>query len=190
MLVVAACEPAPAGPRAPVASVTVAPDTVLVGETVPLVATLRDAAGNVLTGRLVTWASGDVAVARVTAAGLATGVAAGVATVLATSEGQAGTAEITVDHAVAVASVTVAPAAATIPVGGTVHLTATMRDGAGNVLEGRRVTWATSDPQVAWVSLKGLVTGVAPGAVTITATSEGRSGTAQVTVGTPGPVTP
>jgi len=79
-----------------VASVIVTSATVGVGATVQLTATLKDAAGSVLTGRTVTWASGNTAVATVSSTGLVTGVAAGHATITATSEGKSGTAVITV----------------------------------------------------------------------------------------------
>src|SRR5207249_11887369 len=81
----------------------------LVGATVQLTTTLKDAAGNVLSGRSVTWASGTPAVATESSTGLVTGVAAGAATITATSEGQSGTAAVTV-NLVPVASVTVSPA--------------------------------------------------------------------------------
>jgi glucose/arabinose dehydrogenase/uncharacterized protein YjdB len=89
-----------------------------------------------------------------------------------------------------VASVTVTPATASVGTGKTVQLTATPRDGSGAALTGRVVTWGTSDATRATVSGTGLVTGVAAGGpVTITATSEGQSGTAAVTVTAPIPVT-
>jgi hypothetical protein len=56
------------------------------------------------------------------------------------------------------------------------------KDSAGNVLSGRVVTWATSAAGVTTVSSGGLVTAVAVGTATITATSEGKSGTAAITV--------
>jgi uncharacterized protein YjdB len=172
-------------PPTPVASVTVSPATATVsaGATRQLTATTKDAAGNVLTGRTVTWASNAPGVATVSGTGLVTGVAAGTATITATSEGQSGTAAITVTATPApVASVTVSPATATVNVGATVQLTATTKDAAGNVLTGRTVTWASSATGVATVSGTGLVTGVAAGTATITATSEGQSGTAAITV--------
>lgn len=82
----------------------------------------------------------------------------------------------------AVASVSVAPATANVGVGLTVPLTATPQDAGGNPLAGRVVTWSSSDPLIATVDATGVVTGVAAGVVTITATSEGQSGTAAVTV--------
>ena len=83
---------------------------------------------------------------------------------------------------VPVASVVVTPATATVAVGGTQPLTASVRDAAGNVLVGRAVTWTSSDTTRATVSASGVVTGRAAGSATITASSEGRSGTAAVTV--------
>ena len=59
---------------------------------------------------------------------------------------------------------------------GTLQATATLRDAANNVLTGRPVTWnAPSNPAVASVSATGLITGIAPGTTTITATSEGKT---------------
>src|SRR5205823_2136160 len=171
----------------PVSSVTVSPASASVsaGQTVQLTATPKDANGNPLSGRVVTWASSNTSVATVNGTGLVSGVAAGSATITATSEGQSGTAGITV--AVPVASVTVSPASASVPAGQTAQLTATPKDVNGNPLSGRVVTWASSNTSVATVSSSGLVTGKVAGSATITATSEGQSGTASVTV-TPVPV--
>jgi uncharacterized protein YjdB len=172
----------------PVASVTVAPSSanLQVSQTVQLTATPKDASGNPLSGRVVTWATSSAAVATVSGSGLVTAVAAGTATITATSEGQSGTAAITVTS-VPVASVVVTPASATVPAGSSVQLTATPEDASGNPLAGRVVTWASSNTAVATVSGSGFVTGVAQGAATITATSEGKNGTAAITVSAPPP---
>jgi hypothetical protein len=88
-----------------------------------------------------------------------------------------------------VASVTVSPAAPTITVGLSAQLTASTLDAAGNALSGRTVTWSSSNSAVASVSATGLVTGIAVGGpVTITAASEGKSGTAVVTVAANTPI--
>ena len=172
----------------PVASVAVTPATasVLVGASAQLAASVRDAAGNVLTGRTVTWTTSAVAIATVTANGLVRGIAPGGATITATSEGVSGTSAITVTL-VPVATVTVAPASATLEVGGTRQLTATPRDASGNALTGRSIAWTTSASAVATVSNSGLVTAVAAGNATITATSEGVGGTSAITVTAPPP---
>src|SRR5947208_393569 len=175
-----------AGCVAPVAAVTVSPaaPTVQVGQTVQLTATPRDASGNPLAGRVITWQSSNGAVASVNGSGLVTAVATGAATITATSEGQSGTAVVTVSN-VPVASVTVTPASASVPQGATVQLTATPRDANGTALTGRVVTWGSNNTAVATVSGSGLVSGAGAGSATITATSEGQSGTAAITVTAP-----
>jgi len=87
-----------AASTAPVASVTVSPATVSlgVGGMQQLTVTLRDASGNVLTGRLITWTSSNVLVGTVTGAGLVTALAVGPATITATSEGKSASAAVTV----------------------------------------------------------------------------------------------
>jgi uncharacterized protein YjdB len=173
----------PPPPPPPVASVTVSPPTasVVAGSTVQLSAMLRDAGGNVLTGRPVTWTTSANGVAIVSANGLVTGIAPGSATITATSEGVSGTSTITVTAA-PVATVTVTPSPANVAVGSTVQLAVTLQDANGNVLTGRTVTWSSNNSSAATVNGSGLVSGVAAGSATITATSEGRSGTSTVTV--------
>jgi uncharacterized protein YjdB len=167
----------------PVATVSVTPSTVAlyVGRTTQLTATMRDASGNTLTGRTVTWSSSAPSVASVSTSGMVTAVAAGSATITATSEGKSGTASISVTI-VPVASVVVTPATSSLVIAATVQLSATTKDSAANVLTGRSVTWSSSAPGVATVSTSGLVTAVAVGSTTITGTSEGKSGAATITV--------
>lgn len=76
--------------------------------------------------------------------------------------------------------VTVRPARATLEAGRTLQLTASLKSG-----KQASFTWISSNPSVARVSSTGLVTAVAPGSTTITATSGGRSGTSTVTVTAP-----
>jgi hypothetical protein len=59
-------------------------------------AILKDASGNLLTGRAVTWSSSSPTLASVSGTGLVTGLLAGSATIRATSEGQSGSAVVTV----------------------------------------------------------------------------------------------
>jgi len=169
----------------PVASITVSPaaPSINVGGSVQLTAATLDGAGNPLTGRTVTWSSSNAGIAPVSSTGLVTGLAAGgPVTITATSESKSATASVTV-AAIPVASVSVSPSAPTIMAGASVQLTASTLDAAGNALSGRTVDWSSSNPGVATVSGAGLVTGIsAGGPVTITATSEGKSGTAVITV--------
>ncbi len=170
-------------PVASVATVSLTPvsATLGVGGTQLFTATLKDVAGTVLTGRTVTWASSNTAVATLSGA-TATAVAAGTATISATSGGVIGSATVTVSAIAPVASVTVAPATVSQAVGATTQLAATLTDASGAVLTGRTLTWSSSNPAVATVSASGLEKGITSGSATITATSEGRSGTAAITV--------
>lgn len=81
-----------------------------------------------------------------------------------------------------VATVTVAPDAATLAAGDTLRLRATPRNPSGQAIENRRASWSSDDTTVARVDSAGLVTGIAEGDATITATVAGRSGSAEVTV--------
>jgi len=89
-----------------------------------------------------------------------------------------------------VASVTLSPASVSLSVGGTQQLTASLRDVNGAILSGRTVTWASSAPLLAGVNGGGMVSGLAVGGATITATSEGQSGSAALTMVVPPPPPP
>ena len=80
-------------------------------------------------------------------------------------------------------TVAVSPPTAELLSGATVQLSAEVRDQNASVMAGAAVSWTSSETSVATVDAAGLVTGVsAGGPVTITATSEGQSGTVQITV--------
>ena len=86
-----------------------------------------------------------------------------------------------------IASVTVNPRNAVLAVGENVQLTAMVQDSLGNPITlTQAVSWSTSAPEVATVSQAGLVTAVAGGPVTITATVESHAGSATVSVGSLG----
>lgn len=150
------------------------------GQVLVLSATPRDGSGNALADRdAATWSSNATSVATVSNAGVVTAVGPGNATITALIEGRTGTAQISVS--IPVNTVTVTPPNANISVGGVQQYTATLRDINGNILT-RTTTWSSSNNAVATVNANGLVTGVAQGQAVITATSEGRSGTAIINV--------
>jgi hypothetical protein len=142
--------------------------------------------GATLAGRTVTWTSGNDAVATVSAAGVVSAVSPGTVSITATSEGRTGSATLTVTP-VPVANITVALAQSSVTVGTGTVASATLRSGSGDVLSGRTITWSSSSTAVATVNDAGVITTFAPGATTITATSEGRTGSATLTV-TPVPI--
>ncbi|HJR41594.1 MAG TPA: Ig-like domain-containing protein [Gemmatimonadaceae bacterium] len=167
----------------PVATVTVLPSTaqLTVGGSVTLSAATFDSDGNLLSNRTVLWSSSNTNVATVDAQGIVQGRGLGSATISATSEGKTGSATANVTL-VPVGSVTVSPTSFTLGVGAQTLLTATVRDGAGNVLTGRTVSWSSDAPSIASVSQGGLVTAAAAGSAGITASLEGKSATALITV--------
>lgn len=83
---------------------------------------------------------------------------------------------------VPVASVQVRPAVAVTRPGSPVPFSVKLYDGRGNALEGRRVTWSSSNLLVATVNGDGVVTAVGAGEATITAASEGRTAQAALVV--------
>jgi uncharacterized protein YjdB len=158
--------------------------------TTPLAATVSDSAGNIISGtalfgRTATWQSSASSVASVNASGVVTAVAPGTATITATMGAASGVSIITVGI-VPIASIVVTPSPQALITGQTVQLTATAFDGGGGTLAGRPMAWASANPAIATVDQNGLVTAVAPGGpVDITATAEGKVGTAEVTVSLP-----
>lgn len=82
----------------------------------------------------------------------------------------------------AVAVVEVSPSASQVIVEAMTPFQATLKDVAGNLLFERLVSWRSGSPTVATVDADGVVSGVSSGQATITATSEGASGSALVTV--------
>jgi alpha-tubulin suppressor-like RCC1 family protein len=170
----------------PVATVTVNPasQTVSAGATVPFTVTLKDSADHVITGRQVTWTVVNTNIASVSQAGVATGILVGTTQVIATIEGKQGSAALTVNTLTTpVSTITLSPQSASMSGGATKQLTPTLRDASGNLIEGRQITWTSSNTSLATVSSAGLVT-TAPGngSVTITASIEGKTATASFDV--------
>jgi alpha-tubulin suppressor-like RCC1 family protein/uncharacterized protein YjdB len=166
-----------------VASVSVTPATaqVPVGVERTLLGEAFDAGTAPLPNRVFAWTSSNPAVATVTSLGVVRGVAPGTVTITGSSEGQSATAEITV-FVPPVATVEVTPATGTLGIGEELQLAAALEDADGNPIAGRAVTWQSSNALVATVSTSGLVRGVGPGDVTITAAAEGKSGAAALLV--------
>jgi hypothetical protein len=129
--------------------------------------TIADSLGR--SGPVVTWMSDRPALVSVDAGGLVTAMGEGTGTITATSEGQSGTARVTVTKPPSGALV-VAPASATLSVGGSLQLSATFRGTSANS-DGAAVTWTSDTPSRATVDELGLVTATAAGPATITATS-------------------
>lgn len=169
----------------PTSLVRVYPDTATLRATaqLQLYVVSLDSMALPVTGRPVTWSSDNPTVASVSVAGLVTGLAAGQAHIRAEVDGQAGVAAVRVGE---LGSVQVAPDSALVLTGLTTTLTAVLRDGAGGLLPPGTVSWRSSDAGVATVTGRpdgtAIVTAIAAGIATITATAEEKNGTAAVTV--------
>ena len=155
----------------PAESITISRETATlkVGETVELTANVlpEDA-----TDKTVSWTSNDEAVATVDAEGKVTAVALGEATITAKC-GEVSTYCTVTVVATPAESITISQETATLKVGETVELTATvMPEDATD----KTITWASSDEAVATVDAEGKVTAVALGEAEITATAADGSG--------------
>lgn len=118
---------------------------------------------------MATWASANQSAALVSTSdslgtpGLATGVAQGSTTISATFQGASASATLSVGT-VTLLSITVSPDPFTVAVGKTQQMVATAHFSDGTTQNvTRQSTWTSSDRSLAWVSKKGLVTGVAAG---------------------------
>ncbi len=170
-------------PPAPVASVsvTLGAAQLIAGASTSASADTRSSTGTALTARAIAWISSNTAVATVSGTGSIAALTPGTTSIIAASEGQSGSATLTV-LPVPVASVAVTLAAPSIMIGTSTVATVTLRSAADAVLTGRTITWSTSNPSVASTSASGTVSAIAPGTTTITAVSEGQTGSAVLTV--------
>ncbi len=133
-----------------------------------------------------TWTTSDSAVATVSSTGLGTGVApGGPVTITATLDGVSGSAQYTITSPPPVlTSIKLTPTTASVISGSTQQFTAQGTYSDGTMVDvTNSATWTTSDTAIATVSSSGLGTGVAGGGpVTITATLDGVSDEAQLSV--------
>jgi hypothetical protein len=130
---------------------------------------------------VVTWSSTLPGIATVASNGIVTALAVGQTQIVGVAGGKSGEATLLV-IAKPVASVAIYPSSVSIQVGTTVQLTDSTLDANGVVLGGPAAMWGTSDTTKASVSATGLVRGVSAGVATITAASDGKIGSATVTV--------
>jgi uncharacterized protein YjdB/uncharacterized membrane protein len=171
-----------AGPL-PVVQVKITPEslTMIQGQSVKLTGFALDKTFAFLVGKKVSWSTLDASIVTVDDSGMVVALTPGSTGIVAAVSGHADTADVTVVP-VPVDSVVVAPAAATVILTQKRQLTAATFDSNGVSLTGRTVTWDSDNSAIAQVDSTGLVTAVALGGAVITATSEGISATAGITV--------
>jgi uncharacterized protein YjdB len=191
--VATAATPSAPTPASAVTTVGVAPtpDTLAVGGTVQLTATIKDQNGATMSGLTPAWSSSATGVATVNSSGRVTAVAVGTATITATDSGKSGTAKVVVTATAppppTVARVVVTPASVADTIGQRQQFSASVLDSAGKALTGQTVTWSSTAPSVASVNSSGNSTALAAGSASIVATVSGVTGSAQLTVTAPAP---
>jgi uncharacterized protein YjdB len=121
--------------------------------TLPLRAVALDAADDTLTGMIVT------------------GVAQGAVSITARAGSTTSSAVVLTVVNPSVASLAISAPSSSISVSQTLQAQIVAKDASGNVLHGVAFSWASSNKQVATVSISGLITGVKSGTASITATS-------------------
>jgi len=164
----------------PIATISLFPtsDSIELGQTYGnWTVILRDAAGAELTGRTLSWESGNLPVATVDAhSGLVTGVGVGDAIITLRSEGKQALATIKV--LAPIVAIIATPDSFDLPLTTTRTIGAQVIGPNGVAINNRVITWSSANPAVAVVSGSGLVTSVGLGTTTITI----KAGTKQTTV--------
>lgn len=161
-----------------------------VGGSVELFAAVLDTNGNVVSNPPITWISRDTSIAQSHGLGVIDSVIgrkAGATTIVAAYGGLADSVTVQVSGGPAqpVAYVTVTPSGATVSVGDSVGFYARPYDSSNVELFGRPVGWFVSDSTVVRLYSYGqsaLIQPLKAGTVTLQATSEGKTGTATITV--------
>ena len=159
-----------------VTAVVIAPAalTLTAGDLGALTATLTTVGAAPDGGWTTSWSSSDTTVVTVSASGTLTALSPGSATVTASAGGKSASAVVTVKPSVTSIAVSV-PISKYIAVGTTRTLSANVTSPSPAPAGGWGVDWTTSNAGIATVAPTGVVTAVAPGTVTITATLGAKS---------------
>ncbi len=149
-------------------------------------AIVRDAAGNAINDRTVSWSSSDPSIVSVTATGLLTAVGPGSAQITASVDEVSRNLQVRVP-AGPPATLTITAPSGTVPQEDTTTLIAVVRDAAGRVNPAPSVSWSSSDPLAATLVSAGQpasvkVIGVSQRTVEIVATSGNARGSIPITV--------
>jgi len=173
-----------------IASIAVTPVTasVTVGATQQFTATATysDNTTAVIT-TTAAWTSGNTAVATVLNTGVATGLTVGTTTITATAGGHSGSGTLTVTPPIiapvpVITSLALTPATSTLQIGATRQLAAIASYSDGTTVDVTATsTFVSSNPAFVTISNGALLTGVAAGSSTLTASFAGQTATAQAT---------
>ena len=162
--------------------------TLETGDTLQFEAVAFNSYGETVPAAALTWASSDPAAGTIDDDGVFTALAAGTTTVTAASGDIAGTAVVTVSSDEPVLSrIVITPPAITLNAGDEETFVATAYDQHGTAMPADAVAWASSDPAAGTIDDGGLFIALDAGTTTITATADGITGAADVTVVRPAP---
>ena len=169
-------DPSEAFKAFPIESITLSQSTanLIKGESLTLTATVVPDNAT----KAITWSTSDASIAVVDANGVVTAISAGTATITAMAGDKVALCQVTVEN-IAVSGITLSQSAASLLKGELLTLTATVVP--ADAFD-KTVTWSTSDESIAAVDGNGVVTAVAEGTATITATAGGHSAACLITV--------
>jgi uncharacterized protein YjdB len=162
-------------------SISVSPNapSIAVGATQQFTATGTYSDGSKKPVTTATWTAANPAIATVNASGLATAVASGSTQITASSNGISGSTTLTVSGL----TLSISPNPATFAMGATQQFTATATQSGGSPNDvTASAQWSIANTAVATVASGGLTTGVAAGSTTITASYNGITANAPITV--------
>ena len=164
-------------------SVTIAPRdlTVPVNATTTVIGTAFDCDGNSIRGKTIKFSGTNPTIASVTDAGVIVGLTVGTAVITASANGKTADANVTVTPE-KVSTVTVTPTTRTLRRSNSLQMSALGKNNQGVVINGITFQWASSNSSLASVDNTGRVLALAPGIVTISATSDGQTGTSLLTI--------
>ncbi len=179
--------PTPAGPT--LTSISLSPVTPILntGMTADLQATVHLSDGSTSTAydSQLTWTSLTPSVASVSSTGVVTALSAGNTSIRAAKDGVQATVSVVVSSStVSLTGIAVSPTTGTLGVGHILSLAADAlwSNGTGSSGYASRVAWTSSNTAIATVDPMGIVTGIAAGSATITASLSGHSASASITV--------
>ena len=162
-----------------VLTISPAAANVFVNDTARFTATLRDKNGAAVTAPLL-WSIDNTSIAQVDTTGTVHAMKAGAATIRVTARSEVATATLSVVEDSG-QTLTIAPTAASLYVGGSQQFKATLKDHKGNTLS-VSPEWQSSNSGVASVDASGMVQAANTGSATIEARARGLVAAASVTV--------
>ena len=151
-----------------------------IDDELPLGAEARDQRGEGLE-REMSWSSSDTSVATVGPDGIVQAVSGGAAEISASADGVSGVMSLTVAPK-SVHIIELSTPAESLLERQSLDLEVVVRDSAGQPLQGHDIEWEVSDDAVATIDGSGVLTGIAPGALTVTAICGGRTASIAIRV--------